>query len=34
MGNWDQLKTVLAAQNVGVPVPVVVERAGRDVRSM
>jgi len=32
VGNWNQLKTALAAQKAGVPVPVVVERGGRDVR--
>ncbi|HEY2312023.1 MAG TPA: site-2 protease family protein [Streptosporangiaceae bacterium] len=31
VANWDQLRTVLKSQKAGVPVPVVVERQGRDV---
>jgi membrane-associated protease RseP (regulator of RpoE activity) len=30
--NWDQLHTALSAQKAGVPIPIVVERGGRDVR--
>jgi len=32
VGTWDQLKSALAAQQAHVPVPIVVERAGRDLR--
>ena len=31
VGNWDQLHAALTAQKTGVPIPLVVERAGRHV---
>ena len=31
VGNWNQLHTALSAQKAGVPVPVVVDRGGRNV---
>jgi membrane-associated protease RseP (regulator of RpoE activity) len=33
VGNWSQLHSALAAQKVGQPIPVVVDRGGRDVRA-
>jgi len=33
VGNWNQLHTALSAQKAGVPVSVVVDRGGRDIRT-